>query len=130
MPPNGIEFYEVDRDSALEARHPGSCEWIRGHPQFERWRLSGANSQSTFLRINAVPGAGKTVLSAFLTLHARPAVSVGVSSPLYFFFRGEDKNKGTASAAAKSLLFQALGRAKWIPGLYEQMLEAVLLPAA
>jgi len=57
-------------------------------------------------------------------------VSVGVSSPLYFFFRGEDKNKNTASAAVKSLLFQALGRAKRIPGLYEQMLEAVLLPAA
>lgn len=123
--PYGIDFYEVDRDSAFGDKHGGSCEWILGHPKYEKWRLSAANSPCAFLWINAVPGAGKTVLSAFLTLHAQAAASGQDHPPLYFLFRQADSNKNTASAAARSLLFQALSRARHTPGLYQQMLQTI-----
>ncbi len=40
-------------------RHPGSCSWIRGRYEFNRW-LSGMGSAWRYLVITGEPGSGKS----------------------------------------------------------------------
>lgn len=92
-------------DGARKLRHQGTCEWVLSMPQFNRWLSAVAPSEHSFLWVYAIPGAGKTVLTAFL-IDSQTSIFSGAPLLIYFFFKNTDADKNTPTAAARSLLYQ------------------------
>lgn len=107
LAPAGYEadYFEDDMDVARKLRHQGTCEWVLSMPQFNRWLGAVAPSEQSFLWVYAIPGAGKTVLAAFL-IDSQTSIFSGAPLLIYFFFKNTDADKNTPTAAARSLLFQ------------------------
>ena len=100
---NTIEYYMDDFEQAKEARHDGSCEWLLTHEAFVRFNQV-IDSAWSFLWIYAQPGAGKTVLAAFIVDHLAFRRQSGCV--LFFFCKEADDDKRTSIAIARSLLYQ------------------------
>ncbi len=101
-------YFADDLRSACESRHPGTCTWILGRPEFEAWMNSdpnGTNAATRMLWLTGVPGAGKTVLSSFVinTCSEGPVPS---TPTLYFFFKMTDSDKNSVLAVTRSLVYQ------------------------
>ena len=98
-----VDYYMDDFTNARIARHANTCRWILARDTFlEFGRVT--HTGGSLLWIYAQPGAGKTVLAAFLVEHfALHQQSGGV---LYFFCKDTDDDKRTAIAVARSLLYQ------------------------
>lgn len=97
-----------DLRSASESRHPDTCTWILDRPEFDAWTNSAPNDAATrMLWLKGVPGAGKTVLSAFVINRCfkvsdrKPSTAV-----LYFFFKMTDSDKKSVLAVTRSLVYQ------------------------
>lgn len=80
--------------------------------EYKLW--SGASSDTRFLVIYGIPGAGKTILSSFLVERARRTFQSGTDHKkpcltLYHFFKADDETKNTPLAAMRSLLEQLYG---------------------
>ncbi|KAK0614392.1 hypothetical protein B0T14DRAFT_308646 [Immersiella caudata] len=68
-------------DRKVAAPTGGTCQWIWAHPLFQEWESRAAN----LLWVQAPPGFGKTVLSAYIGTHIRDGV--GGEIVLRFHFR-------------------------------------------
>jgi len=99
----GIDFYKTELTNAYESRQAGSCEWILKHEKYLRWSSASNHDQDSCLWITAIPGAGKTILAAFVTLHH---LAIGHKDTFYFFFNSTDRYMTTALSAGKCLLYQ------------------------
>ena len=102
--------FEQDLEDARSVRHPGTCKWIEPKPLFRSWKNSKLGSESSVLWINAIPGAGKTILASYLVDQSR--ITEGISSKchsvLYFFCKNADGDKNNSLAVARALVYQLL----------------------
>ncbi|OAX82421.1 hypothetical protein ACJ72_03232 [Emergomyces africanus] len=101
--------YATDLKKANSRRHDGTCAWVMTRPEYKLW--SGASSDTRFLVIYGIPGAGKTILSSFLVERARRTFQNGTDHKkpcltLYHFFKADDETKNTPLGAMRSLLEQ------------------------
>ena len=98
-----VDYYTDDFMNAKMARHANTCQWILERdpfPEFDRVTHSGGS----LLWIYAQPGAGKTVLAAFLVDYF--GLNQQSACVLYFFCKDTDDDKRTSVAVARSLLYQ------------------------
>lgn len=99
-----VDYYMEDFANAKAARHANTCQWVMARDAFVQFSQV-THSGGSFLWIYAQPGAGKTVLAAFLidriALHQRPGCV------LFFFCKDTDDDKRTPIAIARSLLYQS-----------------------
>lgn len=98
-----VDYYKEDLASAKEARHENTCQWLLARDTFVQFSETIAGS-GALLWIHAQPGAGKTVLAAFLVDHFAHRQQSGCV--LFFFCKDTDEDKRTATAIARSLLYQ------------------------
>ncbi|KAL2373766.1 WD domain-containing protein, variant [Blastomyces gilchristii SLH14081] len=101
--------YATDLKKANSRRHDGTCVWVMTRPEYKLW--SASSSDTRFLVIYGIPGAGKTILSSFLVEWARRTFRSGTDHrkpclTLYHFFKADDETKNTPLAALRSLLEQ------------------------
>lgn len=98
-----VDYYKEDFENAKAARHASTCQWIVARDAFIHFSQVSPSGGS-FLWIYAQPGAGKTVLAAFLidhiALHQQPCCV------LFFFCKDTDDDKRSSIAIARSLLYQ------------------------
>lgn len=79
---------------------PGTCEWILSEPTFKLWLEDTSESRIAWL--NAPPGSGKSILSAYIINHVR---ELGHYCH-YFLFKFGDCTKRSATALLKSIGIQ------------------------
>ena len=101
-----IDYFERDLAEQLAERHETSCEWILATPQYKVWTSCSTGSADSLFWISAIPGAGKTVLSAFLVDHLRLSSAADTSSVLFVMFKADDADKCTPLSAARTLTYQ------------------------
>ncbi|RPB26854.1 WD40 repeat-like protein [Terfezia boudieri ATCC MYA-4762] len=92
---------EDDLTSLEEKRQPRSCEWIAENEQFRRWHSLTSHELSIFW-INANPGTGKSVLSAYIINYLEKLDQ----DCFYYFFRTGDKMKSVLPDFLLSMAFQ------------------------
>lgn len=111
LAPSGYEadYFEDDMEVARKLRHQDTCKWILSISQFKQWLDAVAPSEHSFLWIYAIPGAGKTVLTAFL-IDSQTTIFPAAPLLIYFFFKNTDADKNTPTAAARSLVYQLYSR--------------------
>jgi hypothetical protein len=101
--PLAIDFYQTELTAAYSSRQPGTCEWILHLEKYLSWTTASPHDQQSFLWITAIPGAGKTVLAAFVTFYH---FAIGHKATFYFFFNSTDGYMTTPLGAGKCLLYQ------------------------
>ena len=99
----GVDYYMEDFANAKAARHTNTCHWLLARDDFVQF-CQTSPTDDAFLWIYAQPGAGKTVLAAFLVDHF--ASRQRTSCVLFFFCKDTDDDKRTPIAVARSLLYQ------------------------
>ena len=92
-----------DFKSAKAARHTNTCQWLLARDTFVQFSQA-THSGGSLLWMYAQPGAGKTVLAAFLVDHFTLRQQSGCV--LFFFCKDTDDDKRTSIAIARSLLYQ------------------------
>ncbi|CAI6340820.1 unnamed protein product [Periconia digitata] len=98
--------------SHLTARTDGTCEWILGHPSFEKWlQCASTPLAPKILIIDGPSGCGKSTLAAFIhdTLQKQNNVASGKRTVvLYFSFSASDMERQKLDSCARTLLSQLL----------------------
>jgi ankyrin repeat domain-containing protein 50 len=84
----------------IQAREPGTCEWILNHRNFHKWADSDS---SALLWLSGNPGCGKTVISSFLIESFRKQSNVTV---VYFICDNRHEHFRTKESVLRSLLHQ------------------------
>jgi ankyrin repeat protein len=86
-------------------RVAGTCEWIEENKLYRSW----LESETHLLWISGGPGKGKTMLSIYLTKELKKFVKEKPNANLLFYFCiNEDKNRNTAVAILRGLLYQII----------------------
>ncbi|KAK2745994.1 hypothetical protein FQN55_005816 [Onygenales sp. PD_40] len=101
---------QADHKAALEQRGKSeSGKWILENLNFKAW--SAASVSMPLLYINAIPGAGKTILASFVieTLLAQPQIPV-----LFFYCKHQEPDKRTHTDILRGLLAQLLPKDKTV----------------
>lgn len=99
---------KTDLDVHLDAKNPGTCEWIFAEPAYKKWRMTNSND---VLWLNARPGSGKSVCSAATIEHLQ-AENCKVA---YFFFRSDDPARRGLLTAMRNLAVQMLRIVPYTP---------------
>jgi WD40 repeat protein len=81
------------------ARLPGSCEWLANKDYYCSWRKT---TESRFLWLRGMPGAGKSVLAGQVVNELRN----DELDCCFFFFHAGDKTKSSVSTCLLSLAWQ------------------------
>ena len=97
-----VDYYVEDFTNAKAARHDKTCQWLLARGPFLKFCRD--THSGSFLWIYAQPGAGKTVLAAFLVDHF--ALRQNSGCVLFFFCKDTDDDKRTPVAVVRSLLYQ------------------------
>ncbi len=119
-----IEYYEQDLEIHRHKVHKSSCHWILGTQQYKTWASCPADSYEKLLWISAVPGAGKTILSAFLIHHLRTVPGASASPVLFVMFQARHLGKRAPIAAARTLTYQLLKSLKFqTDSLFEALVQ-------
>lgn len=103
-----IDYYEQDLAMELNKRHENSCQWILRTPQYNTWASYPVDAHGKLFWISAAPGAGKTILSAFLIRHLSAVSGTRALPVLFVMFKAGHNEKRTALAAARTLTYQTL----------------------
>lgn len=92
----------------VRRRFPGTCQWIDIEPDFETWLMKPSKQTPNLLWIYAIPGAGKSVMAAYIInyLHFRIEIEAQKEIVLYFFCKHDLVAQLTAAEVIKSLLLQ------------------------
>lgn len=99
-----LAIYEAPEDDLeyfIERRISGSCTWILSNTFFQN-HLDSTTQCPQILWLSGTPGAGKSVLSAFIVQHLR---SLEVNCQFYFFRHG-NQDRRSLSGLLKSLALQ------------------------
>ncbi|KAK3375667.1 hypothetical protein B0T24DRAFT_698076 [Lasiosphaeria ovina] len=109
-------------------RHPKTCKWFRGHPNYKAWLKS---PDRNLLHVTAEPGCGKSVLSRCLVeedLPARRSPESGQSNldPVvcYFFFKDNDIQRSLVNALG-AILYQILSDHREVAADFEDRIDAL-----
>lgn len=92
---------EDDLQYFLERRMEGSSDWIFRNTEFRSW-LDNTTQSAHVLWLKGPPGAGKSVLSAFLVQHLR---LLGLNCQFYIF-RHEFRTRTSLNSFLRSLSYQ------------------------
>lgn len=95
------EAYEDDLSAVLEARIPGSCQWLDLNDNFNYWKEGPSETDRVFW-IKGKPGSGKSVLAGYVIDQLRKSNET-VS---FFFFKHGDEKKSHLRDCLLSLAFQ------------------------
>lgn len=88
------------REDMEGCRQPGSCQWILDRPEMQNWLQD--DSAHVFW-LHGAPGCGKSFL------YSRLIDQLESTQPtMYFFFRGEDKQRSTFSSLLQSWTLQLI----------------------
>ena len=98
-----VDYFMKDFEDAKAARHANTCQWLLSRDPFIQF-CEVTQASNSFLWIHAQPGAGKTVLAAFLVDHF--ALRHQSGAVLFFFCKDTDDDRRTPIAIARSLLYQ------------------------
>lgn len=121
-------YYIDDLVAARTARHVATCKWLLSKDVFVHFNQRVLQEGSLFW-IYAQPGAGKTVLAAFLVDHFSDSHNPHQAPVLYFFCKNTDAEKNNPSAIIRSLLyqlFQALGKRSMSSSMSKDLTSAML----
>lgn len=88
---------EENYEQLYSCRVEGSCEWITQRQAFRRW-IDDEHPDPPVYWMSAKPGAGKSVLSAYLINVLRSSAH----SPAFFFFGHEKKTRPSTSTFLRS----------------------------
>lgn len=91
---------EDDFAFLLQRWMPGTCEWILSEPTFKLWLENASESRVAWL--NAPPGSGKSILSAYIINYMREQGHYCQ----YFLFKFGDSTKRSAAALLKAIGLQ------------------------
>lgn len=100
-----VDYYVDDLISARAARHVDTCQWVLNKDIFVQFN-ERVPREGSLLWIYAQPGAGKTVLSAFLIDRYNDGQGLRQLPVLYFFCRNTDAEKNKQFAILRSLVYQ------------------------
>ena len=100
-----VDYYVDDLISARAARHVDTCRWVLAKDVFMQFNEKLLR-EGSLLWIYAQPGAGKTVLSAFLVDYFNHGQGSRQLPVLYFFCRNTDAEKNKPFAVLRSLVYQ------------------------
>ena len=120
-----VDYYLEDLANGKAARHANTCQWLLARNTFIQFSETITRS-GALLWIYAQPGAGKTILAAFLVDHFALRQQSGCL--LFFFCKDADDDKRTSIAIARSLLYQlflALRERDMVSALIEELSFAV-----
>lgn len=95
------EAPEDELEYFIERRIAGSCTWILNDLVFQQY-LNSTTQRPQILWLRGPPGAGKSVLSAFIVQHLR---SVEAKCQFYFFRHGS-QDRRSLSGLLRSIAFQ------------------------
>ncbi|PIA93282.1 hypothetical protein CB0940_04886 [Cercospora beticola] len=93
---------DQDHGHAVRKCCPESGKWILDDPRYRRWNDSQAE-ETPLLWVNAIPGAGKSVLASLIVDESLPLANV---MTIFFYFKHDHSEKDTFLAMARSLLHQ------------------------
>ena len=117
-----VDYFIDDLVNARAVRHVDTCRWVLVKDVFIHFSQRFLQ-EGSLLWIYAQPGAGKTVLSAFL-------VDYFSHGPvLYFFCRNTDTERNKSIAVLRSLLyqlFQALRKRSMSSSMSEDLTSAMI----
>ena len=95
------EAPEDDLEYFLDRRIEGSCEWILKNNHFKSW-IEGTSQTPEILWLGALPGTGKSVLSASVIQYLR---KTGLDCSFYFFRYG-NQTRTSLNAFLRSMAYQ------------------------
>lgn len=98
---NTLEAPEDDLQYFLDRRMEGSSEWILSNADFRSW-LDNMNQNPCILWLRGPPGAGKSILSAFLVQHFRV---LGLNCQFYMFRYG-NQTRTSLNSFLRSMAYQ------------------------
>lgn len=98
----------------------GSCEWLRAHDAFVKWRRS---PQTRFLWLSGPPGTGKTILTATVAQYLKDAIRLPCC---VFFCEGEGEQRPSLSGLLKCFAYQIAKDNKEIRACLKDLAEKVL----
>ena len=99
----GVDYYQKTLSALHSARQPGTCEWFWGQEKYLSWKVALPNSQQSFVWLTAIPGAGKSILAAFVISHL---LATSQQPTFYFFFDSTSEYTTNEISAGKCLLYQ------------------------
>lgn len=123
-----VDYYADDLFNARSARHVGTCQWVLDKEVFIHFNQK-VLQEGSLLWIYAQPGAGKTVLSAFLVDYFNRSQGSCLLPVLYFFCRNTDAERNEPIAVLRSLvyqLFQAIRRQSVVSSMSEDLNSAMI----
>ena len=85
-------------------RVPGTCQWIRTNPIYERWLAS----RSQLLWLSGGPGKGKTMFAIFLTQELEQIASQSTDVVVTYFFCGSSYRRNTTVDVIRGIIFRLL----------------------
>jgi hypothetical protein len=122
-----VDYYVDDLVNASAARHVNTCRWLLTKDAFLQFSQR-VLQEGSLLWIYAQPGAGKTVLSAFLIDYFSNNPHSRLAPVLYFFCRNTDAEKNKPIAVLRSLayqLFQALRKRSMSSSMQKDLTSAI-----
>lgn len=100
--------FKTDLDRHLNARHPGTCDWIFDEPVFQKRRMTDSNNVLWF---NARPDSGKSVCSAATVERLR----VENCDVAYFLIKSNDPIRRRLLRVLRNMAAQMLRIVPYIP---------------
>ncbi|GIZ44205.1 hypothetical protein CKM354_000740900 [Cercospora kikuchii] len=96
--------FTSDQDHGRSVREccPGSGRWLLDDSRYRRWNDVEAD-EAPLLWVNAIPGAGKSVLASLVVDECS---SGSPATVIFFYFKHDNLEKNTFLAMARSLLHQ------------------------
>jgi hypothetical protein len=121
-------------NSANEARHDNTGEWLTGGEQWKTWIKGNSDRKSQFLWIYGIPGAGKTFLACSMIKkvgsHVREhGKSQRLASAYYYCYHGRKADeKDEAVNLLRSVISQLCRTSKCIPVILNELFESCREP--
>lgn len=108
-------------NKAIKERFPGTGTWFINSPAFIEWKTTS----KAFPWLYGIPGCGKSILSSTIIKavfeHCSPNPA---SSPLYYFFDFQDKDKQQTEKMLRSLIAQISSQCLTSPQPLEELYAA------
>ncbi|PVI07637.1 C2H2 domain-containing protein [Periconia macrospinosa] len=98
---------QLDHKGYQEIRkeYPGTGHWINKHEQVQEWLDTAVVPPTCVLWLNAIPGAGKTILASNIVEECKSRTEFKTA---YFYCHHEDQTANTSVAVLKALVDQLL----------------------
>ncbi|KAK4442832.1 NACHT domain-containing protein [Podospora aff. communis PSN243] len=116
-PESCIEYHEV-HISVRQEQHKDTGhwlgDWILSNEHVRAWMVPGV-PRASFLWINAIPGAGKSVLASVIIEDIKQK---GLGPVAYFYCHHQDPNRRTFGSIAKGLLSQLIAQQRHLVPYY------------